>query len=157
MKGKIKGISPVIATIILIAFAIAAGFIVWKIVAGSAKSTTAISLQVVSVDAKADALGQRIALKLTLKNPGNRVVQVKSITVTYLTGAANPPTVSVTWKPTLPANIPAGALVDISGTANAPQGTTFDDGKQLEIKITYEGPDGTERVETTYATITRMS
>jgi flagellin-like protein len=120
---KIKAVSPIIATIILIIITIIAGIVIYFYVTGFlAGGATNVSLKI-SGGAVAPGGGTQVFVTLTIKNDGNVPIRLTNVRVisaavglfdTVVAGSAtpllnlgtptgNPPTFPVTGTPTLSA------------------------------------------------------
>ena len=138
-----RGISPVIAAIILIAIAIAASFIVWHIVVSASKPRSIVKLDVVTADAAIPPSGSEASITLVLRNSGNVRLTIDNITVTYQ---------GKTYTETLGRDIVPGASWQYGFTVTAagigvPQ---FVDGDTIKLVIMYHDPQDNEYVLTKY-------
>ena len=85
-----RGISPLLATIILISITVSAGLVIYHFffsTAGTASAT--ISLEVVSVDLV--KTGGKIMLSVTIKNTGSKPLQGATVTIWDDDGASHGP------------------------------------------------------------------
>jgi flagellin-like protein len=99
VKSSRKAISPLLATIILIAITIVGGLVVYSIFTSSAGTAgSQSSLQVVSDQLVVPTGGGSATWAITVKNQGNKPIQTMSVTLgtTTLTGCSSSGLVLIT-------------------------------------------------------------
>ena len=139
-----KGISPVVATILLIGITIVAVVGVWLLTQRSLPSSGVAKIDVVGVEAKASPDARRCSFSVVLRNSGNVPVTVKYVYVSVGSegGYLEPRNV----------RIAPGSTMEFTGEGYS-NNPVFTDGSTAKINITYTGPDGQDRTIIEYATI----
>ena len=153
VKSKyMKGISPVVATLLLIGITIAAVVLVWGVMQKTARPGNVVKVEVIGIEATAAPDAKSCSFIVSLRNAGNVPVTIKSVTATVGSGTS---AVTVTLKPQNYLMSP-GSTQEFSGegTSNNP---IFTDGASVKITIKYVGPDGAEKTIVQYATIRASS
>jgi len=145
-KRLVKGISPIIAVLILIGIAIATGLVVWRFVGGASKPQTVVKLDVINKDAVTPPDGSELSWKVTVRNSGTVVLTISKITLEY-GGKSKDYAVNKNLSP--------GASYEFSfTTTKGDLGVAgFAEGSTAKIKITYSDPTGSTNSETEYVTI----
>jgi len=127
-KGR-RGISPLLATVILIAITVAAGLTIYHMffsTVGVAGST--LSIQVVSIDLI--KTGNTILVSASIKNTGSKPISSLTVTIHGDSGTA-----TITLS-----NIDPGETA--SNTVVNPSGFSVTVGKSYPVKITATATDG---------------
>ena len=138
-----KAVSPLLATIILIAITVAAGLVVYNLffsTAGTVSST--LQVDIVSCDLVKTATPSRVLLSITVKNTGNRPITTCKVSIWDDSGTEEP----TGGKEILTATLNPGAFASYSIT-DADIGTGFTVGKSYPVKI--KAGDGTSTFEKT--------
>jgi len=132
LKRKMRGISPLLATVILIAITISAGLAIYTLffTTFSAMSAT-LDIQIISVDI-VEASGTTL-VSATIKNTGNKPIQECKVTIYGDTGTAE-----LTIN-----NIDPGQVGSDSKAGNElPADFSVTAGKSYPVKIEVTAPDG---------------
>lgn len=138
-----KAVSPLLATIILIAITVAAGLVIYNLffsTAGTVSST--LQVDIVSCDLVKTATPSRVLLSITVKNTGNRPITTCKVSIWDDSGTEEP----TEGKEILTATLNPGAFASSSIT-DADIGTGFTVGKSYPVKI--KAGDGTSTFEKT--------
>ncbi len=140
-----KGISPIVATVLLVLIAIAAGVVIWNMF-----SKVSTARPIVALSARADAVmspdGDECAVSIMLHNDGNVVLNITQIDFEYA---------GKTWSTKPNRVLNPGATISLSYTLSSSYfGTKFVDGETIKIKITYADAHGETYTKTIFATIT---
>ncbi len=142
-----RGISPIIATIILISIAVVAGFVIWNYVMSASKPKTVVRLDIVTADATIAPDGSEATISLTLRNSGTVKITIDNITIVYA-GKSKTYTVG--------RDILAGGTLQWSFTSKASDlgtGIRYRDGDTIKIVIHYKDPQGNTYTVTKYLTL----
>ncbi len=141
-----KGISPVIATILMIIIAIAASFIVWHMVTAASKPRAVVKLDVVTADAAIPPSGSEASITLVMRNSGNVRLTIDNITVSYQ---------GKTYTETLGRDIVPGGTFQygFTVTASGIGVAQFVDGDTLKLTINYHDPQGNHYSITKYVSL----
>ena len=123
---SLKGISPLIATLILIAITIVGGVVVYRLFFSSTTSISS-SVHVVITDV---TLSNSAGLIMTIKNDGNIQLSSISVSVSGVAASTISPSTSASWVP--------GASLVITGTPSSP----FTIGTTLNVRVTVSGVGG---------------
>jgi len=124
-----KGVSPLIATIILMAITVGAGLVIYSLFFGTAGTLSAqLSIQVVSVDIVKTS--SHILVSATIKNTGNKLISSCTVTIYGDSGTA---TLNL-------GSIDVGQTK--SASATDPSGFTVTAGKTYPVKIAASASDG---------------
>jgi len=127
-RGK-RGISPLLATIILIAITVGAGLVIYNLFFSTASRMSAqLSIQVVSVDVVKTS--SQMLVSATIKNTGNKPISSCTVTIYGDSGTAT---------------LDLGSI-DVGQTKSAsirnPDGFSVTSGKTYPVKITVQAGDG---------------
>ncbi|HID41749.1 MAG TPA: hypothetical protein EYP33_06315 [Pyrodictium sp.] len=143
---RLRGVSPVVAAIILIMIASAAGVIVWQMVLNQGKQKTIVRLDVGATEATIPPDGSECSIDIQVMNNGNVKLTIANATIYY---AAKRYTV------TLNRDIMAGGQTTLSFTVKSTDigGVKFRDGDTLKIVLTYIDPQGNSYNKSIYETI----
>ena len=124
-----KGVSPLIATIILMAITVGAGLVIYSLFFGTAGTLSAqLSIQVVSVDIVKTS--SHTLVSATIKNIGNKLISSCTVTIYGDSGTA---TLNL-------GSIDVGQTK--SASATDPSGFTVTAGKTYPVKIAASASDG---------------
>jgi flagellin-like protein len=159
VKSSRKAISPLLATIILIAITIVGGLVVYSIFTSSAGTAgSQSSLQVVSDQLVVPTGGGSATWAITVKNQGNKPIQAMSVTlgtttVTTLTGCSSSGLVL-----TPPGSCPVGSTTinlapgqSIAGSTSV-SGITVGQTYSVTVTATFVGGSTSTNVFTVQAT-----
>jgi len=144
LKAK-RGVSPLLATIILIAITVAAGLVIYNLFFSTAGTvSTAVQVEAVSCDlVKTSA---RTMLSLTLKNTGNKPIVSLKVYIWDGTPAQKGPwDANVGGSPvsgTNPLNPGAYASLTATDQSSPSLGTTFTVGNSYPVRIVAQASDG---------------
>jgi len=142
-----RGISPIIATILLIVIAVAASFLVWNYISIAGRPRTVVKLDVVTVDAAIPPDGSEATISFTFKNSGTYRVTIDNVTVEYA-GKSKVYTIGRDLAP--------GATMQWVFTSKASDlgtGIKFVDGDTIKLIINYKDTLGNTYTVTKYATL----
>jgi flagellin-like protein len=138
-----KAVSPLLATIILIAITVAAGLVIYNLffsTAGTISST--LQVDIISCDLVKTATPSRVLLSITVKNTGNRPITTCKVSIWDDSGTEKP----TGGKEIVTATLNPGAFASSSIT-DTDIGTGFTIGKSYPVKI--KAGDGTSTFEKT--------
>jgi len=145
LKHK-RAISPLIATIILIAICIAGGALIYSIFFSTASTINATGqLNVQSINLVKDTQGNT-AFSMTIKNVGNRPINSLNVTL-----ASEPLAVVSSIKPTAP--LQPGQSVSYT-PATALNGNNYIIGNSYNVVIAAQTTDGSTLTQTVSVTCT---
>jgi len=131
MKSR-KAVSPLLATIILIAITVAAGLVIYNVFFSTAGVTSStLQVDIVSCDLVRTTAPSRAILSITVKNTGNRPITSCKVSIWDDTGTEKP---SSGGKELLSGTLAPGAFASASFT-EADIGTSFTVGKSYSVKI----------------------
>ena len=142
-KAK-KGVSPLLATIILIAITVAAGLVIYNLFFSTA-GTVSSATQVDMISCDLTKAGSKVLLSITVKNTGNK--PLTSCTVTLWDGSSPPAqkgpfNLQKGGADVLPSNqLEPGAFASVTKT-EADVGTNFVLGNKYPIKVDATAADG---------------
>jgi flagellin-like protein len=138
-----KAVSPLLATIILIAITVAAGLVIYNLffsTAGTISST--LQVDIISCDLVKTATPSRVLLSITVKNTGNRPITTCKVSIWDDSGTEKP----TGGKEIVTGALNPGAFASYSIT-DTDIGTGFTIGKSYPVKI--KAGDGTSTFEKT--------
>ncbi len=146
LKARMRGVSPVVAVLILIMIAVAGGLVVWMLMGQFMKPRTIASLSVSAATAVIPPDGSDMSVNLMLRNDGNVPLNVTMVSFEYS---------GKTYNVTLNRLLSAGATTTLGFDLKpADFGVTaFVEGKTLKITLHYTDSQGNQYTKTTYATI----
>jgi len=134
-----KAVSPLLATIILIAITVAAGLVIYNVFFSTAGTISAqLNVQIVSMD-----LVRTSATKLfsvTIKNAGNKPINSISVTV-YLEGQTGG---SVAWTLSGTVTLQPGQVWSSSSTSPPYSAKDLVVGQQYPVTISVTATDGSK-------------
>jgi len=140
-----RGISPIVATVLLVLLAVAGAAVAWIVFHKAASSRPIVELAA-SASATASPDGSVCAVDITLRNEGNVKLTINSITFTY-NGKSVTKSVGRDLVP--------GATIGLSFTIQSTSfGTKFVDGSSIQVTIQYTDTQGNTYNKTVFATIT---
>jgi len=143
-----KAVSPLLATIILIAITVAAGLVIYNLffsTAGTISST--LQVDIISCDLVKTATPSRVLLSITVKNTGNKPITTCKVSIWDDSGTEKPATGG---GEILTATLNPGAFASYSFT-DANIGTGFTVGKSYPVKIKAgDGASTFEKIITIY-------
>lgn len=148
VRKRLKAISPVVATILLIGITVAAVVGVWMLTQRSARTGSVVKIDVVGVEATAAPDGKACSFVVTVRNSGTAPVTIKKVEIEVKSGQS---TIKETLDPQ-DFQVSPGSVAEFTGEATS-NNPVFTDGKIAKISITYTGPDGKDRTLVEYATI----
>ena len=129
MDAGERGVSPLIATIILMAITVGAGLVIYNLFFGTAGTLSAqLNIQIVSVDIVKTS--SHTLVSATIKNTGNKPISSCTVTIYGDSGTA---TLNL-------GSIDVGQTKSTSATD--PSGFTVTAGKTYPVKITASASDG---------------
>lgn len=144
---KRRGISPIIATIVLIAIVLAAAFIVYAAIGRFSSPGTIVKLDIIAKEAYTSPDGSEAFFKIVLKNSGTVSVTVTAINAS-LKDSTDQTKIAQLISNTL--RVDAGRVVEFTGTVTPSAGAQFIGGESVKFEVKYKGPDGIIRTLTDY-------
>jgi len=139
-----KAVSPLLATIILIAITVAAGLVIYNLFFSSVGTmSSTLQVDIISCDLVKTASPSKVLLSITVKNTGNRPITTCKVSIWDNTPTEKPATGG---GEILTASLNPGAFASYSFT-DTNIGTSFDVGKSYPVKI--KAGDGTSTFEKT--------
>ncbi len=140
-----RGISPIVATVLLVLLAVAGAAVAWIVFHKAASSRPIVELAA-SAQATASPDGSACAVDLSIHNEGNVKLTIAQVTFTY-NGKSVTKSVNRDLAP--------GATIGLSFTLSSSDfGTKFVDGSTVQVTIQYSDPSGNSYNKTIFATIT---
>ena len=145
-KMRMRGVSPVVAVLILIMIAVAGGLVVWMLMGQFMKPRTIASLSVSAATAVIPPDGTECSVNMMVKNDGDVPLNITAIEFGY-EGA--------TYNVTLNRLVSSGTTITLGFTLKPSDfgATSFVEGKTLKITLYYTDSQGNQYTKTTYATI----
>ncbi len=147
MARRVRAISNVVATLILIMVAVAGGLIAWMFMTQFSKPRTVASLSIASASAVIPPDGSDLSVNIMLRNDGNVPLNVTTVSFEYAGRVHN-----VTLNRLLSAGASTTLGFDLKpGDFGV---SAFFEGKTLKITVYYADSQGNTYQKTAYATIT---